>query len=163
MIAQISKLLLAGLFAFSPFAAAPAATPPTPKKPVTDEYQGGVKVEDNYQWLEKDDDPEVKAWSDAQNQQTRAYLDKLPDRAALAKQLADWYAKTSPSYSALTSRPGLLFALKFQPPKQQPMFFSGSSGGAPATVKHKEAKVGRNDPCPCGSGKKYKRCHGAAA
>ena len=22
------------------------------------------------------------------------------------------------------------------------------------------AKVGRNDPCPCGSGKKYKRCHG---
>jgi len=25
------------------------------------------------------------------------------------------------------------------------------------------AKVGRNDPCPCGSGKKYKKCHGAAA
>jgi preprotein translocase subunit SecA len=24
-------------------------------------------------------------------------------------------------------------------------------------------KVGRNDPCPCGSGKKYKRCHGVAA
>ncbi len=24
-------------------------------------------------------------------------------------------------------------------------------------------KVGRNDPCPCGSGKKYKKCHGAAA
>jgi preprotein translocase subunit SecA len=23
------------------------------------------------------------------------------------------------------------------------------------------AKVGRNDPCPCGSGKKYKKCHGA--
>jgi preprotein translocase subunit SecA len=26
-----------------------------------------------------------------------------------------------------------------------------------------DAKVGRNDPCPCGSGKKYKKCHGAAA
>ena len=26
-----------------------------------------------------------------------------------------------------------------------------------------EPKVGRNDPCPCGSGKKYKKCHGAAA
>jgi len=25
------------------------------------------------------------------------------------------------------------------------------------------AKVGRNDPCPCGSGKKYKKCHGAMA
>ena len=26
---------------------------------------------------------------------------------------------------------------------------------------HVEKKVGRNDPCPCGSGKKYKYCHGA--
>jgi len=26
--------------------------------------------------------------------------------------------------------------------------------------KHESEKVGRNDPCPCGSGKKYKRCHG---
>jgi preprotein translocase subunit SecA len=25
------------------------------------------------------------------------------------------------------------------------------------------AKVGRNDPCPCGSGKKYKKCHGVSA
>ena len=25
---------------------------------------------------------------------------------------------------------------------------------------HVEKKVGRNDPCPCGSGKKYKQCHG---
>jgi uncharacterized protein YecA (UPF0149 family) len=24
------------------------------------------------------------------------------------------------------------------------------------------AKIGRNDPCPCGSGKKYKKCHGAS-
>ena len=29
-----------------------------------------------------------------------------------------------------------------------------------ATVR-KEQKIGRNDPCPCGSGKKYKKCHGA--
>ncbi|MGH3665215.1 MAG: SEC-C metal-binding domain-containing protein, partial [Egibacteraceae bacterium] len=29
------------------------------------------------------------------------------------------------------------------------------------TTVRKEAKVGRNDPCPCGSGQKYKRCHGA--
>lgn len=29
------------------------------------------------------------------------------------------------------------------------------------TVRN-EVKVGRNDPCPCGSGKKYKKCHGAA-
>ena len=29
-------------------------------------------------------------------------------------------------------------------------------------VKRDEPKVGRNDPCPCGSGKKFKKCHGAA-
>ena len=28
------------------------------------------------------------------------------------------------------------------------------------TVTRAEPKVGRNDPCPCGSGKKYKKCHG---
>jgi preprotein translocase subunit SecA len=31
------------------------------------------------------------------------------------------------------------------------------------TVRREEPKVGRNDPCPCGSGKKYKKCHGQAA
>jgi prolyl oligopeptidase len=98
----------------------------TPKKPVTDEYQG-IKVEDPYQWLEQDDAAEVKAWSDAQNMQTRAYLDKLPDRAVVEKTLTDWFAKTSPSYSSLVSRPGALFAMKFQPPKQQPMLVTLSS------------------------------------
>ena len=49
-----------------------------------------------------------------------------------------------------------------QKPKQQPMYFSGGNV-EPQTVKRKEAKVGRNEPCPCGSGKKYKKCHGAAA
>ena len=31
------------------------------------------------------------------------------------------------------------------------------------TVVRTQPKVGRNDPCPCGSGKKYKKCHGAHA
>jgi preprotein translocase subunit SecA len=30
-------------------------------------------------------------------------------------------------------------------------------------VRRDQPKVGRNDPCPCGSGKKYKKCHGSAA
>jgi preprotein translocase subunit SecA len=30
----------------------------------------------------------------------------------------------------------------------------------PAQAKREPDRVGRNDPCPCGSGKKYKRCHG---
>ncbi|MCL2411500.1 MAG: preprotein translocase subunit SecA [Treponema sp.] len=45
----------------------------------------------------------------------------------------------------------------------------GAGGGSPmgnasrpgaATVVRTQPKVGRNDPCPCGSGKKYKQCHG---
>jgi len=32
---------------------------------------------------------------------------------------------------------------------------------AAKTVQREQDKVGRNDPCPCGSGKKYKKCHGA--
>src|SRR5215510_4488726 len=105
-------------------AAEPAAA--TPKKPVSTKYQG-VTVDDPYQWLEKDDEPDVKAWSDAQNQRTRQYLDRLPDRAAIEKQLTEWYAKTSPSYSSLVSRPGLLFVMKFQPPKQQPLLVTLTS------------------------------------
>jgi len=106
----------------------PAAEPAsgTPKKPVSTEYQG-VTVEDPYQWLEKDDDSQVKAWSDAQNQRTRRYLDNLPDHVAIEKQLTEWYAKTSPSYSSLVSRPGILFAMKFQPPKQQQLLVTLSS------------------------------------
>jgi Prolyl oligopeptidase, N-terminal beta-propeller domain len=53
--------------------------PGTPKKPVSTKYQG-VTVEDPYQWLEKDDESDVKAWSDTQNQRTRQYLDQLPYR-----------------------------------------------------------------------------------
>src|SRR5438093_2739691 len=105
-------------------AAEPA--PETPKKPVSTKYQG-VTVEDPYQWLEEDNNPQVKSWSDAQNQRTRQYLDKLPDRAAIEKQLTEWYAKTSPSYFSLVSRPGILFAMKFQPPKQQPLLVTLAS------------------------------------
>jgi len=35
------------------------------------------------------------------------------------------------------------------------------ASGKSIQVKRTEPKVGRNDPCPCGSGKKYKKCHGA--
>ena len=38
-----------------------------------------------------------------------------------------------------------------------------TSGGASREPVKAGVKVGRNAPCPCGSGKKYKRCHGAAA
>jgi prolyl oligopeptidase len=119
LIGALSGLALVNLPAIEP-------APQTPKKPVLDEYHG-TTVEDPYQWLEKDDDPEVKAWSEAQNQRTRDYLDGLPDRFAIEKQLTEWYAKTSASYFSLVSRLGILFAMKFQPPKQQPVLVTLAS------------------------------------
>ncbi|MBO0719513.1 MAG: preprotein translocase subunit SecA [Blastocatellia bacterium] len=38
---------------------------------------------------------------------------------------------------------------------------AGEDSGKPRTVVSDHPKVGRNNPCPCGSGKKYKKCHGA--
>jgi preprotein translocase subunit SecA len=48
------------------------------------------------------------------------------------------------------------------PRPQQMSLNRGEAAAAPKQpVKRTEEKVGRNDPCPCGSGKKYKKCHGA--
>ncbi|MFQ5449595.1 MAG: preprotein translocase subunit SecA [Nitrospinaceae bacterium] len=46
--------------------------------------------------------------------------------------------------------------------RQQLVEHRGNDGevSKPVTVRREEKKVGRNDPCPCGSGKKYKKCHG---
>jgi preprotein translocase subunit SecA len=46
-------------------------------------------------------------------------------------------------------------------PREQVMFTGPKEAAAP--VKRTAQKVGRNDPCPCGSGKKYKKCHGINA
>jgi preprotein translocase subunit SecA len=40
---------------------------------------------------------------------------------------------------------------------------AGEDSGKPRTVVSDHPKVGRNDPCPCGSGKKFKKCHGVEA
>jgi preprotein translocase subunit SecA len=54
-------------------------------------------------------------------------------------------------------------------PSAEGAFAGGGGATAPAsapagqTVQRDMPKVGRNDPCPCGSGKKYKKCHGANA
>jgi len=41
-------------------------------------------------------------------------------------------------------------------------FSSGNESSGPETI-HRGDRIGRNDPCPCGSGKKYKKCHGQTA
>jgi SEC-C motif-containing protein len=38
--------------------------------------------------------------------------------------------------------------------------FVDAIGLSPGPIRRTEPKIGRNDPCPCGSGKKHKKCHG---
>jgi preprotein translocase subunit SecA len=47
--------------------------------------------------------------------------------------------------------------------QQNLQFQAGSAQAEPPKPVRAGAKVGRNDPCPCGSGKKYKKCHGTSA
>jgi len=68
--------------------------PDTPRHPVTDEYQG-VKVTDNYRWLEDWDDAAVKQWSAAENARTREYFDHLPSRPAIKQRLQQLVAASS--------------------------------------------------------------------
>ena len=56
-----------------------------------------------------------------------------------------------------------LYNVEVAQPKTEPQRVQPGATGGRATQPVSSDKVGRNDPCPCGSGKKYKRCHGAAA
>jgi preprotein translocase subunit SecA len=47
-----------------------------------------------------------------------------------------------------------------RPAQQQMVLSHGDSGGSSQPTQRKDGKVGRNDPCPCGSGKKFKKCCG---
>ncbi len=50
---------------------------------------------------------------------------------------------------------------ELQKPKEQTLIYSGGDGGGPKEpVRRESKKVGRNAPCPCGSGKKFKKCCG---
>jgi prolyl oligopeptidase len=108
--------------------------PAAPKRPVTDEIQG-VKITDDYRWLENWDDPAVKQWSAAQNARTREYLDHLPARTAIRDRLKQLIAGGSASYGNVQFRAGMLFAERYQPPQQQPTLVVMRSADDPASAK----------------------------
>jgi prolyl oligopeptidase len=105
-----------GLLALNAIAGEP---PQTPKQPVTDVYHN-VTVSDPYRWLEDWNDPKVKDWSQAQNAYARSILDGLPNVEAIRKRVTEVMSAQSVSYGSLDSEGDKLFALKRQPPKQQP-------------------------------------------
>jgi prolyl oligopeptidase len=106
--------------------------PTTARKPVTDTYHG-VAVTEDYRWLENWDDPAVRAWSDSQNAHTRSFLDALPARAAILSRTRELFAGAYARYFTLTRRGERLFALKFQPPKPQPVLVALRSADDPSS------------------------------
>lgn len=72
-------------------------------------------------------------------------------RQSLADAQAPDEAAAPAAEPAPNARPRVQVKPRQAPPQQQ------------GTLVRRGAKVGRNEPCPCGSGKKYKQCHGKAA
>ncbi len=134
MLSPMRLLACALLVATSAGAQTLGPPPATPKKPMVDEYYG-VKVTDDYRWLESWDDPAVRAWSDAQNQRTRAYLDGLAAREPIRKWLREVANATSVSYYAIRLPRDVFFAMKVQPPKNQPFLITLKSLDDPGSER----------------------------
>src|ERR1041384_3297489 len=83
--------------------------PATPKKPVLDEYHG-IKVVDDYRWLEDANDGAVRQWIEAQNRFSRSLLENFPLRTAIADRLQSLYNRRSVIYYNFYQR-GMFFAM----------------------------------------------------
>jgi prolyl oligopeptidase len=118
--------------------------PPTPKQPVVDEYHG-VKVTEDYRWLEDDKNPRVIAWTSAQDAHARGILDPLPLHAAIYQFMRKLGGSRSPSYYNLNARGGVLFAMNSQPSKQQDMLVTLRSADDPGS-KHVVLDPSQVDP-----------------
>lgn len=112
--------LLAVLATAFAAAAEPLRYPESPRRPVVDTYHG-VKVTDDYRWLEKVESPEVQRWIAAQNGLTRSVLDADPQRTAIRDELRRMQGQGRASRFAFQYAAGKLFAIKRQPPANQPM------------------------------------------
>jgi prolyl oligopeptidase len=111
-----------------------APVPRTPKKPVTSEMHG-VKIADDFHWLENGDGPAVRNWSAEQTRHARQVLDQCPALPALRQRVKQLMSHTSPDYLTLNWCGGKLFALKSQPPKNQPFLVTMDSADKPDSAR----------------------------
>jgi prolyl oligopeptidase len=114
--------LCAALGAAAATAAADQAPvyPPASKRPVAQTFHG-VTVVDDYRWMEDDSAPEVKAWVRDQNALTRKVLDAVAQRPEIGRRVGELLRTQTVSRSDFRYRGGVVFAMKFAPPKDQPV------------------------------------------
>jgi preprotein translocase subunit SecA len=92
----------------------------------------------------------------------QAMLDRIDTstiRSLFNLQVVSEQAPESLQQRRMARRPA---SLKFTGPNQGAAP-AGEEDGKTKTIVRDQPKVGRNEPCPCGSGKKYKKCHGISA
>ena len=99
---------------------------------VVDDYHG-TRVADPYRWLEDVDSPETKAWVEAENCVTFAFLEKIPERKALEQRLtAIW---NYPRFGTPFKEGGRYFFSKNDGLQNQSVLYTQQSlAGAPATL-----------------------------
>jgi prolyl oligopeptidase len=114
--------------------------PTTERRPVSDEYFG-IKVTEDYRWLEDWNDPAVRAWSEAQNAHARAVLDRMPGHDAIRARVTALRSAGIVSYRLLARRGGLFLALKNQPPRQQPLLVAFADPDNPSEKHHEHIVV----------------------
>ncbi len=103
--------------------------PPQPKaqkRTVIDTYWG-TTVLDDYQYMEDVKDLGTASWAKEQNAHTRAWLDRHPERKAILDRVVALTHSGSPDYYGAEYRNGYYFAMKEQPPKQQPLLVALTS------------------------------------
>ncbi|HET7498851.1 MAG TPA: prolyl oligopeptidase family serine peptidase [Candidatus Eisenbacteria bacterium] len=98
---------------------APPPLPRAPKRTVFDTYWG-VKVPDDYRYMERASDPGVMKWVRGQNAYTRSWLDGHRERAEIQKRVAALSRSDSPDFYSGSWAGGRYFFLEEKPPKQQP-------------------------------------------
>src|SRR5258708_11682227 len=90
--------VIVGLGRLAPLAAAQSLDYPETRKVDDVDIYHGTKVADPYRWLEDDRSEETAQWVKAENQITFSYLDKIPYRPQVLKQLEQLF--NYPRYSA---------------------------------------------------------------
>ena len=94
------------------------------------------------------------------NQETVTRRQSVVKNLAEGHGAAESAVESARSENPPAARPTLAGSKALRPGQANRQPSPGSNTGPAVPVKRDKAKVGRNDPCPCGSGKKYKNCHG---
>ena len=118
-------LLLTGIFTSAAPAGAQTLQYPTARKgDVVDDYHG-TRVPDPYRWLEDPDSPESRAWIEAQNRLTEAYLAAIPARTTIRDRLTKLW--NYPKYGTPFRKGGRYFFFKNDGLQNQSVLYKQAS------------------------------------